>query len=1000
MSGRWRSRHWRSGEGGGPPPDAMRVRERWGDSDSSSGSDEVGRGVDASDGRVANETDVPDDRRPHNSNENQRSSRNEPEDGGEWRRGQPLPSRGGQGTSRGRTAADAKQEKPSNDRAGSAGRARATFASAPAQAWGGHKSSSSGPASDKATAVKAEPRGWARADSNTNTGSGAKQGNDWPEPKSSLQRAAGTTAGAPSNLSSNPPPIGILKREEGGVAETNHNPWASPTPGEAMAIDNTAFPPPKREGMDKKLPAAPGGAPSSSLPSTSSWGKGPAAAQSQAKPTGKKARANEFPSLSTSLKAPRNKPKAPPSAKTATPAGGDPPGKKAKGPSKKAAAPASLASFLSPRLGGEAKGKGAKKKPPTKKANSASSLNKPKPHPSMLAAPKPHPALANMAGVKRSAPSSSSADRAGMADFPIGAKGGAIKKGRQRLEPRKKKLSTLKKQVLKERLRVWQEKNGIAAEEASSESMEEQQSAKRLRTEGASGSGPAPPTAPSTTLLVENYVRPDEDDLADDDERDEILCNLVGLAGRVGTVAAAHVGAAFVRFASGNDAAAARDILNGMVVGGQKIRASVVDSVVVADSAAAPTAESEGEWRTAVLKATEERQTRMDVSNDAQADSRIDSAETGPSDPAATIVFHNILSEDDYADDDALEESVEDIKGLAQQFGPVISARASTSGDERGNVYVAYGSRDVAERSLKQLNGIVIGGSKIEVSLDLPPDRRQSGPGVVVLSNVLNDDDFEDEDCLNESLDDIRTMAEKYGSIDTIHAETSGELKGVVRVTYVDGHQVAEQAAQSLNGMVVGGVTISASVAPSANGASPTAENIEEGTKAKEAPPPMFSGDKIIPERFAACKRVPKIPNSGTPRTYASKIPNEQAVPLVCEMLGELMRLQNRSKDDKNARARRRLVMGLREVARGIRAHKVKMVVMANNLDQYGAIDAKLQEILDLARAEELPVVFELNKRKLGKALGKSIKVSVVGIQNADGAHEQFKKLKKMTGAV
>ena len=87
-------------------------------------------------------------------------------------------------------------------------------------------------------------------------------------------------------------------------------------------------------------------------------------------------------------------------------------------------------------------------------------------------------------------------------------------------------------------------------------------------------------------------------------------------------------------------------------------------------------------------------------------------------------------------------------------------------------------------------------------------------------------------------------------------------------------------------------------------------------------------------------------------------------------------------------------------MARGIRAHKVKMVVMAKNLDQYGAIDAKLQEILDLARAEELPVVFELNKRKLGKALGKSIKVSVVGIQNADGAHEQFKKLKKMTGAV
>ena len=90
--------------------------------------------------------------------------------------------------------------------------------------------------------------------------------------------------------------------------------------------------------------------------------------------------------------------------------------------------------------------------------------------------------------------------------------------------------------------------------------------------------------------------------------------------------------------------------------------------------------------------------------------------------------------------------------------------------------------------------------------------------------------------------------------------------------------------------------------------------------------------------------------------------------------------------------------MGLREVARGIRAHKVKMVVMANNLDQYGAIDSKLQEILDLASKEGLPVLFELNKRKLGKALGKSIKVSVVGIQNAEGAQEGFKRLKKIMG--
>ena len=74
------------------------------------------------------------------------------------------------------------------------------------------------------------------------------------------------------------------------------------------------------------------------------------------------------------------------------------------------------------------------------------------------------------------------------------------------------------------------------------------------------------------------------------------------------------------------------------------------------------------------------------------------------------------------------------------------------------------------------------------------------------------------------------------------------------------------------------------------------------------------------------------------------------------------------------------------------------MVVMANNLDEYGAIDSKLQEIIDLAKSESVPLFFEFTKRKLGKVLGKSIKIAVVGIQSADGAHQPFKKLNAIAG--
>jgi selenocysteine insertion sequence-binding protein 2 len=170
----------------------------------------------------------------------------------------------------------------------------------------------------------------------------------------------------------------------------------------------------------------------------------------------------------------------------------------------------------------------------------------------------------------------------------------------------------------------------------------------------------------------------------------------------------------------------------------------------------------------------------------------------------------------------------------------------------------------------------------------------------------------------------------------------------------------------------------------------------ESGTLEKtsaESQQPMYSGDKLISERFAECKRAPKLANPGIPRKYATLIDDETVKPLLTEMLGELMRLQKRAVEEKNSKARRRIVMGLREVARGIRARKVKMVVMANNLDEYGAIDEKLQEIIDVARQESVPIFYEFNKRGLGKAIGKSIKIGVVGVQNAEGAHQQFKKL-------
>jgi hypothetical protein len=57
---------------------------------------------------------------------------------------------------------------------------------------------------------------------------------------------------------------------------------------------------------------------------------------------------------------------------------------------------------------------------------------------------------------------------------------------------------------------------------------------------------------------------------------------------------------------------------------------------------------------------------------------------------------------------------------------------------------------------------------------------------------------------------------------------------------------------------------------------------------------------------------------------------SESVKTLLIEMLGELMRLQQRAMEEKNSKAKRHIVMGLREVARGLHSPTGKMVVMAN----------------------------------------------------------------------
>ena len=101
------------------------------------------------------------------------------------------------------------------------------------------------------------------------------------------------------------------------------------------------------------------------------------------------------------------------------------------------------------------------------------------------------------------------------------------------------------------------------------------------------------------------------------------------------------------------------------------------------------------------------------------------------------------------------------------------------------------------------------------------------------------------------------------------------------------------------------------------------------------------------PEQFVVCKRVPKNPSSGTPRSYAMKIANKQAVLTLIKMLGKLMRLEEWYKRWQNCLHSTLSSHGIMGGDRSPHSQG-KKVIMANNLNEYGVIDSK--------RKEKLPV--------------------------------------------
>ncbi|KAM8876019.1 selenocysteine insertion sequence-binding protein 2-like [Synchiropus picturatus] len=137
-------------------------------------------------------------------------------------------------------------------------------------------------------------------------------------------------------------------------------------------------------------------------------------------------------------------------------------------------------------------------------------------------------------------------------------------------------------------------------------------------------------------------------------------------------------------------------------------------------------------------------------------------------------------------------------------------------------------------------------------------------------------------------------------------------------------------------------------------------------------------------------------------REYCNQVLSKDIDESVTLLLQELVRFQEQvyQKDPNKAKSKRRLVMGLREVTKHMKLNKIKCVIISPNCEKIqakGGLDEALYNVIAMAREQEIPFVFALGRKALGRCVNKLVPVSVVGIFNYSGAEGLFNRLVSLT---
>lgn len=137
-------------------------------------------------------------------------------------------------------------------------------------------------------------------------------------------------------------------------------------------------------------------------------------------------------------------------------------------------------------------------------------------------------------------------------------------------------------------------------------------------------------------------------------------------------------------------------------------------------------------------------------------------------------------------------------------------------------------------------------------------------------------------------------------------------------------------------------------------------------------------------------------------RHYVHQVLSDDLDEKVKLLLGELGRFQERAKerDPLKYQKQKRFCVGMREAQRSVARGKAKGIVCAPNLEECsaeGGLDDTVEDLIEACREADVPVIFALSRNRIGKALGKNIRLSIICLLSAEGVHQEFKQVLKST---